>query len=270
MCVVSIEDVMYEIFGPLSQGAPGNDASTLRALDAVPHRDTLRRVLDLGAGHGRTTLALAQALPDALITAVEIHEPFVERIAERFRKSGHADRVHAMCGDMAKIDVVAGSVDLIWAEGSIYVVGMERALVMWRPWLRSDGCLAFSDFVRWAGGLSKEARAFWAVEYPDMASEAEIRSRAGAAGYRVVCSFRMPRDAHEAYYVPLEARMAEFAGSADADVLKVHEGIRKEIDIVRRYCDEAGYTFFVLQRADGRARVAGDNGADSVGWAASR
>ncbi len=270
MRAVSIDDVMYEIFGPLSQGAPGNDASTLRALDAVPCRDTLRRVLDLGAGHGRTTFALARALPDARITAVEIHEPFVERIAERARTSGLAHGVHAVCGDMAKIDVAAGSVDLIWAEGSIYVVGMEQALVMGRPWLRPGGCLAFRDFVRWTGDLSEEARAFWAVEYPDTASEAEIRSRAEAAGYRVVRNFRMPRNAHEAYYAPLEARMAELAGSADAEILNAHEDIRTEIDIVRRYREEAGYTFFILQREGSRARIAGDNGPGSVGWAASR
>ena len=256
MRVVSIEDVMYEIFGPLSQGAPGNDASTLRALDAVPGRDAVRKVLDLGAGHGRTTFALAEALPDARITSVEIHEPFVDRIAERARKAGLGDRVHAMCEDMEKIDVAAGSIDLIWAEGSIYVVGMKRALVMWRPWLRPGGCVAFSDFVRWTGDLSKEARAFWAAEYPDMASEAAIRSRAEAAGYRVVRSFRMAGDAHEAYYAPLEARVAELAGSADADIRQVLAGIREEIAVVRRFSDEAGYTFFVLQRADGRARVA--------------
>ena len=52
---VSQGDVIYEIFEPLPQGAPGNDASTLRALGAVPDRDSVRQVLDLGAGHGRTT-----------------------------------------------------------------------------------------------------------------------------------------------------------------------------------------------------------------------
>ena len=253
MRVVSIEDAMYEIFGPLPQGAPGNDASTLRALDAVPCRDAVRQVLDLGAGHGRTTFALAQALPDARVTAIEIHEPFVERIAERALESSLEDRVHAMCGDMEKIDVAAGSIDLIWAEGSIYVVGMKQALVMWRPWLGPGGCVAFSDFVRWSGDLSKEARSFWADEYPDMVSEAAIRSIAEAAGYRVVRSFRMPRDAHEAYYAPLESRVAELAGSADTDIRQALANLRKEIDIVRRFPDEAGYTFFVIQRADGRA-----------------
>ena len=251
MAIAGMDEAIYEVFGPLSQGAPGNDASTLRALDAVPGRDAVRQVLDLGAGHGRTTFALARALPDARIAAVEIHPPFVERIARRAREAGLADRVRAVCGDMENIDVAEGSVDLVWAEGSIYLVGIERALAMWRPWLRPGGCVAFSDFVRWTGDLSKEARAFWAVEYPDMASEAAIRSRAEDALYRVLSDFRMPREAHDAYYVPLEARVAELAGRADAAVTRVLEDIRTEIDIVRRFSDEAGYTFFVLQRAEG-------------------
>ena len=248
---MSEDAAIYEVFGPLPQGAPGNDASTLRALDAVPGRDAVRQVLDLGAGRGRTTFALAQALPHAQVTAVEIHAPFAGRIAERAREADLADRVRALCGDMAKIEVAAGSIDLIWAEGSIYVVGMERALALWRPWLRPGGCVAFSDAVRWTGDLSKEARAFWAAEYPDMASEAAIRSRAEAAGYRVVAGFRMSKAAHDAYYVPLEARAAELAGCADADVRQVLAGLRREIDVVRRFADEAGYTFFVLQRVDG-------------------
>lgn len=244
-----MDEVVYEVFGPLSQGAPGNDASTLRALDAVPGRDAVRRVLDLGVGHGRTSFALARALPDARITSVEIHAPFVERMAERARAAGLADRVRAMCGDMGKIDVALASIDLIWAEGCIYAVGMERALAMWRPWLRAGGCVAFSDFVWWTGDPSQEARTFWATEYPDMASEAAIRTRAEAAGYRAVTSFRMPAAAHDAYYVPLEARVAELAGRADARQLL--DNIRKEIDIVRRFSGEAGYSFFVIQRAAG-------------------
>ena len=251
MAIAGMDEAIYEVFGPLSQGAPGNDASTLRALDAVPGRDAVRQVLDLGAGHGRTTFALAQALPDARITAVEIHPPFVERITDRAREAGLADRVRAICGDMEKIDVAQGSIDLVWAEGSIYLVGVERALATWRPWLRPGGCVAFSDFVRWTGDLSKEARAFWAVEYPDMASEAAIRSRAEDALYRVLSDFRIPKEAHDAYYVPLEARVAELAGRADATVMRVLEDIRTEIDMVRRFSDEAGYTFFVLQRAEG-------------------
>ena len=248
---MSMHDAIYEIFGPLPQGAPGNDASTLRALDAVPDRDSVRHVLDLGVGHGRTTFTLAQALRDARVTAVEIHAPFVEKMAGRAREAGVANRVHTVCGDMENIDIAEGSMDLIWAEGSIYVVGIERALAMWRPWLRPGGCVAFSDFVWWTDEPSDEASEFWASEYPDMAREVAIRATAEAAGYRVVSSFQLSKEAHDAYYVPLEARVAELAGCVDADVLKVLEHIRKEIDVVRRFADEAGYTFFVLQRGEG-------------------
>ena len=253
---MNTDDPIYKVFGPLSQGAPGNDSSTLHALHAVPDRYAVRRVLDLGVGRGRTTLALAHALPDAQVTAVEIHAPFVERMVERAREAGLANRVHAVCGDMETLDVVEGSVDLIWAEGSIYVIGMERALAMWRPWLRPGGCAAFSDFVRWADDPSEEVREFWAIEYPDMTSEAVIRSRAEAAGYRVVGSFRMSKEAHDAYYLPLEARAVELAERVDAGVSKVLDTVRQEIDMVRRFPDEAGYAFFVFQRADGRTRTA--------------
>ena len=263
---VSTGDAIYEIFGPLEQGAPGSDASTLRALDAVPGRDSVRQVLDLGVGHGRTTLTLAQALPDARVTAVEIHAPFVERIVGRAREAGVADRVHAVCADMGSIDVAEGSMDLVWAEGSIYVTGMERALAMWRPWLRPGGCAAFSDFVWWTDAPSREAGEFWAVEYPDMACEVTIHARAEAAGYRVVDSFRMPKEAHDAYYVPLEARVAGLAGSVDADVSKVLEVVQREIEVVRRFSDEAGYTFFILQCARAKRATRLFNDANVGHW----
>lgn len=248
---MSLESPTYVIFGPLPQGAPGNDSSTLRALELIPDRDEIRQVIDLGAGHGRTTFALAQALPDALITAIEIHAPFVEQMSERAKEAGLEERVQAMRGDMAKINIADGSIDLIWAEGSIYVVGMEQALTNWRPWLRSGGYIAFSDFVQWTGEMTEAARAFWAAEYPDMSTEATIRARAKVAGYRVVADFRMPKDAHDAYYVPLEARVSELSGCGDDEIQQVLAGIRKETEVVRRYADEAGYTIFVLQIDDG-------------------
>ena len=117
---------------------------------------------------------------------------------------------------------------------------IERALVRWRPWLRPGGCVAFSDFVWWTDDPSGEAREFWSSEYSGMASEVEIRAIAEAAGYRVTSRFRMSEEEHDAYYVPLQARVAQLAGCADAALLKVLESIRKEIDVVRCFADEAG------------------------------
>lgn len=247
---MSMADIIYEIFGPLPQGAPGNEASTLRALDAVPDRDLVCNVLDLGVGRGRTTFTLARALRDARVTAVEIHAPFVKQMAGYASEAGVANRVHIVCGDMRNIEVAEGSVGLIWAEGSIYLVGIERALAIWRPWLRPGGCIAFSDFVWWTDDPSEEASEFWATEYPDMATAVAIRATAESSGYRLVSSFQMSKEAHDAYYVPLKERVAELAGCVDADVQQVIENIQREIEVVRHFADDAGYTFFILQRAE--------------------
>ena len=182
---------------------------------------------------------------------MEIHAPFVKQMAGQAREAGIANRVHIVCGDIGNIEVAEGSVDLIWAEGSIYLVGIERALAIWRPWLRPGGCIAFSDFVWWTDDPSEEASEFWATEYPDMATEVSIRAAAESSGYRVVSSFHMSKEAHDAYYVPLEGRVAELAGCVDADVQQVLENIRREIEVVRRFADDAGYTFFVLQGIEG-------------------
>ena len=80
-----------------------------------------------------------------------------------------------------------------------------------RPWLRPAGCVAFSDFVWRTDSPSEEPSRFWAIEYPDMATEAAIHSRAEALGYRVVSNFRVPEEGHDAYYVPLEARIPNSA-----------------------------------------------------------
>lgn len=251
-----IQDATYELFGPLSQGAPGDDASTLYALGQVPGRGAIRHVLDLGVGHGRTTLILSRALPDAQITAIEIHAPFVEKVAERVREAAVAHRVHVVCGEMECLHVEEEAVDLIWAEGSIYVVGVEGALAMWRRWLRPGRCVAFSDLAWWTDTPSEEARDFWESEYPDIASEAATCARAEAAGYRVVHSFRLSKRAHDAYYVPLEARVTELTPRTDTDgeLAKIIGGTRKEIGVMRRFPNEAGYTFFVLQSTESWSR----------------
>ena len=248
---MTTEELIYEVCGPLEQGAPGGESPTLRALSEIPNREGVKRVLDLGVGHGRSTFSLARALPGADITAVEIHAPFVDEIARRVREAGLSGRVHPLCASMEDLEVESGTIDLVWAEGSIYVIGIGRALALWRPWLRPNGHVAFSDFVWWTERPSKAARAFWESEYPGMASEPAIYALADAAGYHVAAGFRLSKAAHEAYYRPLEARVAELETGAGADLAGLLEGIRREIDVVRRFRDEAGYAFFILRRVDG-------------------
>lgn len=51
---MTTEALIYQVFGPLSQGAPGDESATLKALSEIPGRRGMERVLDLGVGHGRS------------------------------------------------------------------------------------------------------------------------------------------------------------------------------------------------------------------------
>ena len=77
--------VFLEIYGTLHRAGPGADEHTRRALRLVPGPPP-RTVLDLGCGPGAQTVALASALTEARIVAVDrlpsmVGEPTVD--AER-------------------------------------------------------------------------------------------------------------------------------------------------------------------------------------------
>jgi len=37
------------------------------------------------------------------------------------------------------------SFDLIWCEGAIFIIGLEKGLTEWRPLLKKDGYIVFSE-----------------------------------------------------------------------------------------------------------------------------
>lgn len=80
---------------------PGDDAQTALALrltgldPAAP-----LRVADIGCGTGASTLALADVLPQANITAVDFLPAFLTQLQRRTAAAGVADRVTALQSSM--------------------------------------------------------------------------------------------------------------------------------------------------------------------------
>ena len=76
------------------------------------------RVLDLGAGSGRSTLMVALARPKATVTAFDLYKGYFgiegntpERLMANARAAGVADRVQARVGDMRDLPFQAGTFD---------------------------------------------------------------------------------------------------------------------------------------------------------------
>lgn len=249
-----------EVYGTLPRAGPGGDEHTRTALAALPG-PAPRTVLDLGCGPGAQTIALAAALPDARILAVDLLPSMVERTAERIAEHGLADRVTAVVGDMADPPVEPASQDLIWCEGAIYHLGVTEALTAWQPLLRPGGAVAFTEAVWLVPDPPAEIREWWTTAYPAISDVAGTEGRIAAASYRTVASFVLPASAWwDEYYGPMRQRVDELRDRSadDPAVAEVLAEAESEIDHFERFSDTYSYAFFVVQP-----------GATSSSWSAS-
>jgi len=240
--------MLFELFESTPRQGPGSVETTRRALRLLPDSLRVERVLDLGCGTGGSTIVLAQDT-GARVTAVDIHPPFLATLRARAEERGLADRIATVAADMAHAGSLAASFDLIWAEGSAYLIGFENALRQWRPRLRPGGCLVVTELVWFVAEPSERARAFFADEYPDMRDEATRIDQAQSAGYELLGSFRLPADDWHAYYAGLEVPIRNAISRRGE--LEIYAAIRREREIYEACGDEYGYVCLALEVAAG-------------------
>ncbi len=235
------------LYGVLPRAAPGSDDATRTALSALPEGPR-RNVLDLGCGPGAQTLSLAAALPESHIVALDVLLPMVNETLRRSLKAGVADRVFATVADMAAPPVAHGSQDLIWCEGAIYFLGVTAALRTWRPYLKTAGCVAFTEPVWLQSDPDEEIVRWWSREYPSITDATGVRQAILDAGYQVINSFVLAAEAWWAdYYRPMEARIPGFLDEYPRDEVaqQIAAVAEEEISMFRRFNESFSYAFFV-------------------------
>lgn len=200
------------------------------------------RVLDAGAGPGGDIAALLAAVPGARITAVDKHADFVEAIADRFPDAP----VDARQGDM--LDVV-GPFDFIWCAGAMYFTGVTRTLDRWKKALAPGGHVAFSQPCYFTDQPSDGAQAFWEGDADTVRTVPGIARRVEAAGYRTIAARPLSDAAWEAYYGPMDARIAKLRPTADATLTEVLEAAEAEAAAWRAHKGETGYLLSVVTPA---------------------
>ncbi|PSW11381.1 methyltransferase domain-containing protein [Photobacterium sanctipauli] len=231
------------IFEGLERWGPGLEAESLKALQKVPFSP--QSILEIGSGKGTSTKLLARH-SNANITATDNHELALAGLAELIEREGLSERITPQCASMTDLPFDSASFDLIWAEGCAYIMGVEKALKLWRHMLQDDGVLVLSDLVWHTESPTQERLAFWNKEYPDMTTVAERAKQAQAAGYRVLESFTLSDDAWKAYFEPLQQRVNELKPSmAESAALK---DIQTELDIYHQGFEQFGYQVFILQK----------------------
>ncbi|HET9068482.1 MAG TPA: class I SAM-dependent methyltransferase [Amaricoccus sp.] len=234
--------LFWELHSGLAHEAPGSPADTLRAL-ALTGLSGRVRVLDAGSGPGAASLALLAALPEAEVTAIDLHPPFLAAAEERARAAGVAARFRTMVADMGSPPFPPASFDLVWSEGAAYSVGVPQALAAWAPLLAPGGRIAFSEAVWLTATPAPRARALFAG-YPAMTDVAGVRGWVAAAGLTLLGDFLLSPAAWDAYYRPLAARVEAHLPRHGAEHPVIAEHL-EEIAVWRAHGADYGYRFFV-------------------------
>ncbi|HEU0221055.1 MAG TPA: class I SAM-dependent methyltransferase [Paracoccaceae bacterium] len=233
----------YALYEGLERLGPGSADETRRALGLTGLSGPLE-VLDMGAGTGAQSLVLLEALPEALVTAVDSHAPFLKAAARRVAAAGFSDRFAVLHADMADPPFTPGTVDLLWCEGAVYHLGVTEALRAWRPLLSPRGVVVFSEPVWTVARPDPEVEAAFAG-YPAMTHARGVRERIEAAGYLAAGGFLLREAAWDAYYRPLAARERSLR-EAEGDNPALAEA-RAEIALRRRFRHQYGYAMFLAR-----------------------
>ena len=132
---------------------------------------------------------------------------------------------------MFEMDFPDESFDIIWAEGSIWIIGFEKGLKEWNRLLKPNGFLVVHDEIKTVSNKIKKIP---------------------SCGYKLVDYFSLPEDAWWTKYCrPLEIRIKELRMKYknNSDALKTLENCQNEIDLVKRNPKEHSSAFFVMQKS---------------------
>ncbi|UWR23786.1 trans-aconitate 2-methyltransferase [Sulfitobacter sp. S190] len=232
-------DPFFVLHRDLPREGPGLPADVAWAAE-VAHLPSTARMADVACGPGADIGALLRAAPDGDVTALDKTGPFVQAARERWAGDS---RVTVLRADMAR---VMNRYDLIWCAGAVYFMGVQQALTAWRKALHPGGAIAFSEACWFTDTPSPRAKALW-QQYPAMTDQAGINAHIAQAGYEVIDQRPLMDAAWEAYFGPLDARIAALRPGADAALSAVLDEAVEEAECWRAHRDEFGYLLSVVR-----------------------
>jgi len=235
----------FTIHSDLPREGPGLDDDVHWAMDLIGVAGDAR-VLDAGCGPGGDIAALLSHIPHGHLTAVDPHAPFIDTVTSRFEDTPR------LTPRAIGMEDATGPFDVIWSAGALYFLGGAAALDRLRPALAPGGAIAFSEPCFFTDTPSRTARGFWEGEDAAIRTVDEILDITRAKGFDVVGHRNLTDAAWEAYFGPIETRLAELksgmVGRADqADLADAIAAQEREIAGWRAAKTETGYVLVVAR-----------------------
>lgn len=244
-------DLLIDLHKKASRQGPGSEKVTLRAIECI---DTSQNpdlnILDIGCGSGGQTLTLAKHI-QGQITAVDLFPEFLKELNKRAQKLNLKNQITSVEASMENLPFEAGSFDIIWSEGAIYIMGFQAGIEKWKEYLKEGGYVAISEVTWITQSRPKAVEDFWRNEYPEIDTAANKIKQLEDLGFTLTGYFVLSEDCWmQNYYLPLEESFEAFLERNDHSELanKVVDEHRTEINFYRTYKDYFSYGFYVARK----------------------
>jgi ubiquinone/menaquinone biosynthesis C-methylase UbiE len=188
-------------------------------------------ILDIGCGTGVVTLELAR-LSGGRVVGVDIDEKALDSLNQKIEQAGLANRIKTVNSSMTDMQFRDNSFDILWCEGTIFVIGFDEGLKAWRRFIRPKGFLAVH------------------------ARMVDVEKRVDAIpihGYSLLNKFTVSKEAWwDDYYGPMENLVEGLRHRYQnyPDALALLGKVQKEVDVFKSNPEYHGSVFYVMQKAD--------------------
>lgn len=244
-------DLIIDLHKNSERQGPGKVEDTLKALGflELPANDKLK-IADLGCGSGGPTRTLAKNL-NGTITAVDLYPQFLDKLTEKAQQEGLTDKIVTLKKSMDDLPFERDEMDLIWSEGSIYNIGFERGIKLWKDYLKVGGYLVVSDLTWITQVRPFEIEDYWNGFYREINSASNKINILETNGYALAGYFYLhPESWEDPYYKPLEAGFDAFLERHNHKKIagKVLREVKNEIDMYRRYKKYYSYGYYIARK----------------------
>jgi SAM-dependent methyltransferase len=221
--------------------AARTDAEWYATVAAVLARPTDRLLADVGCGGAGMAAALAVAVPEARVVAVDSDQDVLAAAVDNLAAAGVRDRVHLAMVDLAAepaglAAVLGGRADLIWASAVVHHAGDQQGTVAaLARLLTPGGRLALAE-----GGLAARHLP-WDVGVGDPGLE--LRLDAARDRWFAAMRTELPGSVRMPYGWPVALRRAGFGEVTSRSVLIERpsplpaEGVARVTDRLKHWVD---------------------------------
>jgi len=243
-------DILSEIREAIPTESERRNECTRRAFHMLPPVDK-PHILDIGCGRGGPTLELAR-LSQGEVTGLDIRQSDLDDLAKKAAEAGLSERVKTVNRSMFDMDFPDESFDIIWSEGSIFIIGFERGLSEWRRLIKPGRFLVVHEATWLRPNPPQDMLAAWKEGmYPGTRTVAECAELVPSRGYDLLGHFAVPDDFwwHE-YFGPLQQCIDELRQkhAGDADSLRALDRQQRDVDLYRKHPQRYGSAYFIMRK----------------------